>query len=103
MAPVIHDSNKNTGFFVEGESYGKTEVLGGKPVSVLSCPPQIPYGLAWFQTRTSAVRGRPVPDLAMPVGKRLFTCTRILSAALSSDSIITCIVNKFQCERNWLG
>jgi hypothetical protein len=36
----------------------KKEVRGGKPVSMLLYPPQIPLRLAWDRTRISAVTGR---------------------------------------------
>jgi hypothetical protein len=34
---------------------GKTEVFGGKPVTVPLCPPQFPSDLAWDRLRASAV------------------------------------------------
>jgi hypothetical protein len=36
---------------------GKTEELGGKPVPVPLCPPQISHRLTWVRTWASAVRG----------------------------------------------
>ena len=44
---------------------GKTEVLGGIPVTVPLYPPQIPHGLTRDRTRASAVRGRRLTALAM--------------------------------------
>jgi hypothetical protein len=42
---------------------GKREQLKGKHVPVPLCPPQIPHGLAWVQTRVSAVRSRWLTEL----------------------------------------
>jgi hypothetical protein len=42
-----------------------TEELGGKPVSMPLCLPQIPRGLTWMQTRASMVRGRQPTAWAM--------------------------------------
>jgi hypothetical protein len=50
---------------------GKTEVLGGKPVPVPLCPPQIPHGLTWDRTRASAVTGRQLTAWAMARQQRL--------------------------------
>ena len=50
---------------VELNWQGKTEVLGEKPVPVPLCPPQIPHGLIWDRTRSSAVRGRRLTAWAM--------------------------------------
>jgi hypothetical protein len=44
---------------------GKTKVLGGKPVPVPLCPPQIPHGLTRDRTRASAVEGRRLTAWAM--------------------------------------
>jgi hypothetical protein len=40
---------------VEWNWYGKTEVLGEKPLPVPLCPPQIPHALTRDRTRASAV------------------------------------------------
>jgi hypothetical protein len=50
---------------VEWNWQGNTEVLGGKPVPVPLCPPQIPHGLTRYRTRAFAVRGRPLTAWAM--------------------------------------
>jgi hypothetical protein len=44
------------GAAVKWQWQGKTDGLGEKPVPVSLCPPQIPHGLPWTQTRASAVR-----------------------------------------------
>jgi hypothetical protein len=38
---------------------GKTEVLGGKAVTMTFCPLQIPRRLVWERTLSSKIRGRP--------------------------------------------
>jgi hypothetical protein len=43
----------------------KTKELGGKPVSMLFCPPQIPHGLPLAWTQASAVRGKRLTTRAM--------------------------------------
>jgi hypothetical protein len=50
---------------VEWYLQGKTEELGEIPVSVPLCPPQIPHGLTWVQTKASRVRGRSLTTWAM--------------------------------------
>jgi hypothetical protein len=50
---------------VEWYWQGKTEELGGKPVPVPLCPPQIPHGLTQARTRASVVRGRRLTAWAM--------------------------------------
>jgi hypothetical protein len=44
---------------------GKPKYLGGKPVPVPLCPPQIPRGLTGDRTRASAVGGRRLTAWAM--------------------------------------
>jgi hypothetical protein len=44
---------------------GNTEKLVENPVPVPRCPPHIPHGLTWEQTRASAVRGRRLNAWAM--------------------------------------
>jgi hypothetical protein len=58
---------------VEWNWHRKTEVLGGKPVPVPLCPPQIPHGLTRDRTLASAVRGRRLTAWAMarPFGLRV--------------------------------
>jgi hypothetical protein len=46
---------------------GETEGLGGKPVPVPLCPPQIPHGLIGERTRASAVISRWLTAWAMVV------------------------------------
>jgi hypothetical protein len=46
------------GAWVKWQWQGKPEGLGGKPVPVPLCPPQIPHGLPWERTRAAAVRRR---------------------------------------------
>jgi hypothetical protein len=43
---------------VEWYWQGNTEVLGGKPVPVSLCTPQISHGLTWYRAQASAVTGR---------------------------------------------
>jgi hypothetical protein len=45
--------------------HGKTEELGGKPVPVPLCPPQIPHELTRARTRASAVKDRRLTTWAM--------------------------------------
>jgi hypothetical protein len=56
---------------VEWYWQGKTEELGGIPVPVPLCPPQIPHGLTRARSRASAVRGRRLTTWAMA---RPFVC-----------------------------
>jgi hypothetical protein len=44
---------------------GENPELGEKPVPVPFCPPQIPHGLIWSWTWTSAVKGRQLSFWAM--------------------------------------
>jgi hypothetical protein len=61
---------------VEWYWQGKTEELGGKPVPVPHCLPQIPHGLTRARTRASAVRGRPLTTV-MALTTRLLVPFRL--------------------------
>jgi hypothetical protein len=60
MQPSDEDEEKGDQFFsfLQVTEHRWNEIDRGKPVSVSLCPPQIPNGLAWDGTRTSAVTGR---------------------------------------------
>jgi len=45
------------GALVELHWFGKTRVLGDKPVPVLFCLPQIPHGLTWNRTQACMLTG----------------------------------------------
>ena len=38
----------------------ETELLGGKPLPVLLCPPHIPHGQAWGTAKVSLIKGREI-------------------------------------------
>jgi hypothetical protein len=61
------------GALVEWYWQGKTEVMGGKPVTVPLCPPQISHGLTWDGTLVSAVRGRQLT----PWASAMFVCQQL--------------------------
>jgi len=44
---------------------GKTELLGGKPVPMQICPPQIPHRLTRMRTQAYTVRGRQLTAWVM--------------------------------------
>jgi hypothetical protein len=65
MMIIIFCPFPNNGAPVEWNWEGKTEVLGGKPVPVPLCPPQIAHGLIRDRTRASAMEGRQLTAWAM--------------------------------------
>jgi hypothetical protein len=67
IGPVVHspDDIRGRRSTMKWCWQGKTEELGGKPVLVPLCSPQIPHGLARVGTRASAARGRRLTARAM--------------------------------------
>ena len=53
------------------------QVVGQRPVSVLLCPPEIPHGLAWGQSRPSTVRSRRLTagGMELPSQRYATECT----------------------------
>ena len=89
---------------VEWYWQGKTKVLGEEPVPVPHCPPQIPHGLTWDRTRTSAVGGWRLTAWAM--ARPRITYLSVLVSCLysiQSHSFLQKKFTQFQEKSDTLG
>jgi hypothetical protein len=78
----------SNGVKVEWNWQGKAEVLGGKPVSVPLCPPQIPHGRTRNRNRASEVRGQRLTAWAMARPLRKVTYMSVHKGVISQKTDI---------------
>jgi hypothetical protein len=82
------------GAAVELYRQGETEGLEEKPVPVLLRPPQIPYGLTWARTLTSAVRSRRLTwAMAGPRYHQLSKCPQSMFMCFVWFALQTAIIS----------
>jgi hypothetical protein len=64
--PIVRPSDMSEyGAAAEWYWQGKTEGIGEKPLPVPLCPPQIPHGLPWERTGTSAARSQRLREIRL--------------------------------------
>jgi hypothetical protein len=79
MKMIIFCPFPSNGAPMEWNWQGKTEELGGKPILVPLCPPQIPHGLTRDRTRASHRRRLTAWAMARP-------CERVRTSVFSKTS-----------------